>query len=41
MEALKQFSALKWKNLFDTRMHSNVWPYGSGVWGKKEWICPI
>ena len=21
-------------------MHTNVWPYGSGVWGKKEWVCP-
>ena len=26
--------------LFDDRYKRTAWPYGSGVWGKKEWICP-
>src|SRR5437773_273553 len=26
--------------LFEDRYKSNLWPYGSGVWGKKEWILP-
>jgi threonine synthase len=38
--ALKDRSPAYWKDLFDGRMHTNTWPYGSGVWGKKEWICP-
>ncbi|MCP4540050.1 MAG: threonine synthase [Chloroflexi bacterium] len=40
MEALKNRSADEWKALFDQRTRSNEWPYGSGVWGKKEWVCP-
>ena len=39
-EALKDRSPEAWKTLFDSRSRANVWPYGSGVWGKKEWICP-
>ena len=38
--ALAQTPAAEWKRLFDTRIHSNDWPFGSGVWGKKEWVCP-
>jgi threonine synthase len=38
--ALAQRTAAQWKQLFDARIHSNEWPYGSGVWGKKEWVCP-
>ncbi len=26
--------------LFDERYRQNVWPYGSGVWGKREWVMP-
>ena len=26
--------------LFEERYKGNEWPYGSGVWGKKEWILP-
>ena len=26
--------------LFDERYKRTTWPYGSGVWGKKEWVCP-
>lgn len=26
--------------LFDERYMRSAWPYGSGVWGKKEWVFP-
>src|SRR6185436_185203 len=29
-----------WMKLFDDRYRQNVWPYGSGVWGKREWVMP-
>src|SRR3954463_9416333 len=37
---LRKRSAAEWKQLFEERYKSNQWPYGSGVWGKKEWILP-
>src|SRR5262245_10598915 len=37
---LRKRSAAEWKKLFEDRYKSNQWPYGSGVWGKKEWILP-
>jgi threonine synthase len=40
LEALRDRSAAEWMELFDRRTRSNEWPYGSGVWGKKEWVCP-
>jgi threonine synthase len=40
LEALKDRSASEWQALFEQRTHSGPWPYGSGVWGKKEWVCP-
>jgi threonine synthase len=40
LEALRDRSAAEWMALFDRRTRSNEWPYGSGVWGKKEWVCP-
>jgi len=40
VEALKDRSAEEWKALFDQRTRTNTWPYGSGVWGKKEWVLP-
>jgi threonine synthase len=39
-EALRDRSGAEWRALFDQRTRSNEWPYGSGVWGKKEWVCP-
>lgn len=27
-------------SLFDRRAATTRWPYGSGVWGKKEWVVP-
>jgi len=38
--ALARRSAAAWMKLFEERYKSNEWPYGSGVWGKKEWILP-
>ncbi|CAK9144157.1 unnamed protein product [Ilex paraguariensis] len=40
MEALKQFDGQYWKSLFDSRVGNITWPYGSGVWSKKEWVLP-
>ena len=40
LEKLKHRSPLAWMKLFDDRFMSTNWPYGSGVWGKKEWILP-
>ncbi|MCX7984459.1 MAG: threonine synthase [Bacteroidetes bacterium] len=40
VKQLKRKSAQYWKRLFDQRTRTNEWPYGSGVWGKKEWVCP-
>jgi threonine synthase len=37
---LKKTSASKWKELFRSRTLGPTWPYGSGVWGKKEWVLP-
>jgi threonine synthase len=39
-EALAQRDAGEWKRLFEARAHTNEWPYASGVWGMKEWVCP-
>ncbi len=40
MDELRKTSAEEWRELFDRRAHSSQWPYGSGVWGKKEWVLP-
>ena len=40
LDALRGRSAEEWKALFDARFMSTEWPYGSGVWGKKEWVAP-
>lgn len=40
MDELAKTSGEEWKRLFEERGHKNTWPYGSGVWGKKEWILP-
>jgi threonine synthase len=40
LKALSQLDASAWKKLFADRYKCNEWPYGSGVWGKKEWILP-
>ncbi len=40
MGELTKTSAEEWKELFEGRGRRNQWPYGSGVWGKKEWVLP-
>ncbi len=40
LEALKSRSAAAWMKLFDDRYKRTTWPYGSAVWGKKEWVAP-
>jgi threonine synthase len=40
MGALQHKSGEDWKAIFDQRVRVNDWPYASGVWGKKEWVCP-
>lgn len=40
MDVLKQQSAVDWKSLFEQRYMRTRYPYGSGVWGKKELVCP-
>jgi threonine synthase len=40
LEALRERSAEQWKQLFESRWMRTSWPHGSGVWGKKEWVCP-
>jgi threonine synthase len=40
MEALRARSPAAWIDLFDRRWMRTQWPYGSGVWGKLEWVYP-
>ena len=40
IDKLRDRSAATWMKLFDERYKRTVWPYGSGVWGKREWVAP-
>jgi len=40
MSQLANRSAAAWMKLFDDRYKRTTWPYGSAVWGKKEWVAP-
>src|SRR5882672_3915709 len=40
LKALACLDAKGWMKVFEDRYKSNLWPYGSGVWGKKEWLLP-
>ena len=40
IDALRDRSAAAWMKLFDDRWMRTQWPYGSGVWGKREWVAP-
>jgi threonine synthase len=40
LQALARRDAKAWIKLFDKRYKTTEWPYGSGVWGKKEWVLP-
>ena len=41
MESLAIYGPEHWKALFDERVGRTEWPYGSGVWSKKEWVLPV
>jgi threonine synthase len=40
LEALRDRSPAAWMQLFDQRYKRTAWPFGSGVWGKREWVAP-
>ena len=40
VQQLKKKDAQSWIDLFDRRYMRTNFPYGSGVWGKKELVCP-
>jgi len=40
VDALKDRSAESWIQLFSERYGTSQFPFGSGVWGKKEWVLP-
>lgn len=40
IQALKRYDPVQWKDIFDRRSGRTVWPFGSGVWSKKEWVLP-
>ncbi|MCB1190845.1 MAG: threonine synthase [Leptospiraceae bacterium] len=37
---LKKRTPDEWKQLFSERYRSTIFPYVSGVWGKREWVLP-
>ncbi len=40
VQALKERPAQEWKSLFDARSAMRSGAAASGVWAKKEWVCP-
>lgn len=40
LDALRDRSPAGWMRIFDERYKRTEWPFGSSVWGKKEWVCP-
>jgi threonine synthase len=40
-ERWRRISPANWMRRFDDRCHTTDWPYGSGVWGKREFVCPV
>ncbi len=40
IDALRQRSGAEWRSLIDSRIGTTQWPYGSGVWGMREWVVP-
>ena len=40
IDLLRRRSGAAWKELFNERYMRTQYPYGSGVWGKKELLCP-
>ena len=40
LEALRQRTPEEWRDLFDSRLRHMSGPLASGVWSRKEWVCP-
>jgi threonine synthase len=40
LDLLRHRDAKGWMKLFEERYKTTEWPYGSGIWGKKEWVLP-
>ena len=40
VDQLRKRHAKSWIELFEQRYMRTIFPYGSGVWGKKELVCP-
>ncbi len=40
LEALRDRSGAQWRAAFEDRARSLEGSYASGVWSKKEWVCP-
>jgi threonine synthase len=40
VDALRDHTADEWKTLIERRVGTTRWPYGSGVWGMREWVMP-
>jgi threonine synthase len=40
VDALRRRPAAEWRALIDSRVGTTEWPYGSGVWGMREWVVP-
>ncbi|MBN1569722.1 MAG: threonine synthase [Acidobacteria bacterium] len=40
LDPLRMTPPEEWRDVFDSRFMRTFWPYGSGVWGKKEFVCP-
>lgn len=39
-EPLNKRNAYQWQQLLDSRASTSTWPFGSGVWGMREWVVP-
>lgn len=40
MNALAEYGPEYWRSVFNARVGTTSWPFGSGVWSKKEWVLP-
>eukprot|EP00197_Chlamydomonas_leiostraca_P007012 CAMPEP_0202858456 /NCGR_PEP_ID=MMETSP1391-20130828/983_1 /ASSEMBLY_ACC=CAM_ASM_000867 /TAXON_ID=1034604 /ORGANISM="Chlamydomonas leiostraca, Strain SAG 11-49" /LENGTH=657 /DNA_ID=CAMNT_0049537379 /DNA_START=78 /DNA_END=2052 /DNA_ORIENTATION=+ len=40
MSALAEYGPDYWRKTFESRIGTTRWPFGSGVWSKKEWVLP-
>ncbi len=40
VRTLRRRTGREWRRLFEQRTRAVELPHSSGVWGKKEWVCP-